>query len=152
MKIIKAKIKVDQSQEGTRYEYPSIWLANKERIPMIVYPSDRSDQVSDEKGEYQIVYPVVPEDLYEEMLKLHPEQFEPADQVEFEKYADKHHPRKIITLDQNKVNEIVSKVTLGVPVTLDEKNSINPEVEGGAIVKSKRVVDDVIELGVVFEK
>jgi hypothetical protein len=152
MKVIKAKIKVDQSQGSTQYEYPSIWLANKERIPMIVYPNDRSDQVSDEKGEYQIVYPVVPDDLYEEMLKLHPEQFEPAGQAEFEQYADKHHPRKVVTLDQNKVNEIVSKIALGKPVTKDEKNSINPEVDGGAVVKSKRVVDEVIEMGVVFEK
>jgi len=75
MKIIKAKIKVSHANGGTEYVYPQIWLDNVTEIPMIVYPNDRTDEVSESGETYQICYPVVPDELQTQMLAEHPEIF-----------------------------------------------------------------------------
>ena len=90
MKILKAKIYVDQSGGSTKYTYPQVWLDNRERIKEILYPQDRSDQGNDAKGTFQLVYPVVPDDVATELLKL-PE-FSVANRTEFENYSTKHYP------------------------------------------------------------
>ena len=72
MKVLKAKICITHKNGATQYiGYPQIWLDNKEKIPMILYPNDRSDEILNREGKLcQIVFPVVPDDLAMELLKF----------------------------------------------------------------------------------
>jgi len=145
MKIIKAKVKVTHEGGATHYVYPQIWLDNVSRIPMITYPNDRTDEVSDIDGEHQIVYPVVPDDLYTEMLTKHPEVFSVADQVEFEAYSDKHYPQKQIINDTDAVLLVLAKAQKGDVLTKADKNVLDPLNATAGVVSTERVIDKVIK-------
>lgn len=134
MKLLKAKVYVDQSKGNTTYSYPDAWMENVERIPAIFYPNDRSDQGKDEKGTYQVVYPIVPDDLVDAFLKLG---FEMADRKEVEAYTLKHNPPKETITDQNKVLAITAKVALGATLTQTEKDSLDPLKEETGVSMSK---------------
>lgn len=135
MKVLKAKVYVDQSNGATKYTYPQTWLDNKERIPEILYPNDRSDQGTDEKGTYQWVYPIVPDDVAQELIKL-PE-FTTPDRTELELYADKHAPVVERINNPDKVISILAKVTRGEKLTLAEQDAIDPTKPESGIVMTK---------------
>lgn len=144
MKIIKAKIKVTHDGGATQYVYPQIWLDNVSKIPQITYPNDRTDEVVDKGSEYQIVYPVVPDDLYTEMLSKEPDVFSVADQVEFEAYSDKHYPQKEVINDTNAVLSVLAKAQLGEVLTKAEKDVLDPKSAVAGVTQTERVIDTVI--------
>lgn len=135
MKIIKAKVYIDQDTGSTVYHYPDIWLKNKESIPAILYPQDRSDQGTDERGKFQIIYPVVPDDLATELLKL-PE-FSPANQKELEQYSLKHQPIKEVITDQSTVIKATLKLAKGQSLAQKEIDALDPDSPEPGIVKTK---------------
>jgi len=144
MKLIKAKIYVEQDAGGTRYTYPAIWLDNKERIPAILYPQDRSDQGTDEKGTFQFVYPVVPDDLVAAFEK---EGFEVADSQDAQAYSDKHAPAREVIEDQSKVIKILAKVALDTPLTQKEKEALDPLSPEKGITMSKSFIEIARDYG-----
>lgn len=141
MKIIKAKIKVTHDNGGTQYVYPHLWLDNVSRIPMITYPNDRTDEVADKNDTYQIVYPVVPDDLYDQMLIEHPEIFSVADQTEFEAYSDKHCPQKEIITDQQAVLTALAATTTGKELTQKQRDALDPTSDVPGVTLTKRMID-----------
>lgn len=143
MKVIKAKVKVTHDGGGTHYVYPAVWLDNVSRIPMITYPNDRTDEVVEIDNEYQIVYPVVPDDLYTEMLATNPEVFSVADQMEFESYSDKHYPQKEVINDTDAVLLVLAKAQKGEVLTQTENDIIDPRSMTAGIVSTERVIDKV---------
>lgn len=151
MKIIKAKIKVSHANGGTEYVYPQIWLDNVTEIPMIVYPNDRTDEVSESGETYQICYPVVPDELQTQMLAEHPEIFSVAEKTEFEAYADKHYPQKTIITDTDKVLSILAKSATGETLTKKDKDALDPQNETTGVTLSKRTADiATIDYGATF--
>ena len=70
MKVLKAKIEVvHPNGTSTEYkDYPQVWLDNKEKLQAILYPKDRSDEVSENGKLYQILYPLVPDELEADFL------------------------------------------------------------------------------------
>lgn len=124
MKILKAKVYVDQSGGKTTYIYPQVWLDNKEKFPAIMYPNDRTDQGTDEGGTYQWVYPVVPDDLAATLLAL-PE-FSAPTRADVQAYADKHWPAVETILDSTKVLTVVAKILRQEALTLDERKALDP--------------------------
>jgi len=151
MKIIKAKIKVTHDGGGTQYVYPQIWLDNVANIPMVTYPNDRTDEVVDRTGSYQIVYPAVPDELYNKMLAEHPEIFSVANRLEFETYSDKHYPVKDRITDQDAVMTVLAKVALKEVLTETDEAVINPTSPTAGINKTERVVDTVTQkYGAIF--
>lgn len=144
MKLIKAKVYIEQDASGTRYSYPSVWLDNKERIPAILYPQDSSDQGADEKGTFQFVYPLVPDDLVFDFEK---EGFEVADSQDAQAYSDKHAPAREFIQDQTKVISILAKVALDTPLTQKEKDALNPLSDEKGITMSKSFIEIARDYG-----
>lgn len=144
MKVIKAKIKVTHDGGATQYVYPKLWMDNVSRIPQVTYPNDRSDEVIDKSETFQIVYPVVPDDLYEEMLTKEPDVFSVADQIEFEAYSDKHYPQKEIITDTNAVLVVLARAQKGEVLTQGDKDILDPNSPVQGISRTERVVDTVI--------
>ena len=141
MKILKALVKVNHDNGGTQYIYPQIWLDNKENIPTILYPTDRSDEVDG----CQIVYPVVPDDVAD--LLLQNEGFSVADSVELQAYSDKHYPIVDRVVDQNKVITILAKATLGAALSTEEKNALDPTNPEPGIIKTKSFIEIARDYG-----
>lgn len=135
MKVLKAKVYVDQSNGSTKYTYPQVWLDNKERIPEILYPNDRTDQGTDQNGTYQWVYPIVPDDVAAELTKL--DEFEIADRIELETYAAKHAPVIERVTNPDKVISVLAKIARGEELTKQDTDTIDPEKPESGIVKTK---------------
>lgn len=151
MKILKAKIKVDHRGGGTKYEYPQIWLDNKENINPIFYPKDRTDEATDGTvGLHQVVYPNVPDAVATQMLADHPDIFSTADRTEFETYTDKHNPVKEIVTDQEAVLTVLAKVARKEKLTLEDEAVIDPLNEAAGVKKSKRMIDLALEYDATF--
>lgn len=150
MKIIKAKVLITHDNNATQYFYPQIWLDNKEKIPSILYPQDRTDEVADSNKLYQIVYSIVPDDLYAELLKL-PE-FSVPSQAEVQSYTDKHAPKRETMQDEGKVLSILAKVGRGVILNQQEKDALNPAHPEKGLGMSKDFVETCNDYGVIFEK
>lgn len=144
MKVIKAKIKVTHEGGGTHYVYPQIWLDNVSLIPMVTYPENRTDDIVEKGSEYQIVYPLVPDDLYAKMLETEPDVFSVADQAEFEAYSDKHYPQKEVISDTNAVLVVLAKAQKGEVLTKEEKDVLDPTSPVLGVSKTKRVIETVI--------
>lgn len=144
MKIIKAKIKVTHDNGGTQYVYPQLWLDNKERIPMISYQSDRTDEITTGQNTYQTCYPLVPDDLYAQMLAQHPEIFSVTNQVEFEAHSAKHNPTKQTITDKDALLTFLTKVALGETLTKEEKDKLDPKKEGAFITETPKEIDVAI--------
>ena len=143
MKILKAKIKVTHDNGATQYVYPQLWLDNVTRIPHITYPNDRTDEVQESGKEYQIVYPVVPDDLYTQMLAEHPEIFSVANKTEFEEYSDKHYPQKQIITDTNAALVVLAKAQKGETLTKAEKDVLDPKSSVAGVTLTERVIDKI---------
>ncbi len=143
MKVIKASIEVTHENGGTQYVgYPKVWLDNKERIPAILYPNDRTDEVQKDGKLSQVVYPVIPDDLEVAFLA---EGFELADPAELKAYSDKHTPSRETITDQTKILMILSKVALDTPLTQKEKEALDPTKPEAGITLTKTFVEMVKE-------
>lgn len=125
MKILKAKIEITHNDGGTQYNYPNVWLDNKHLIPMVVYQADRTDDIVEGEKMYQTCYLLAPDELYTEMLSKHPDIFSVANAVDFDAFSNKHSPQKEIITDQSAVFSVLSKATLGTPLTTKEKQVID---------------------------
>lgn len=143
MKILKAKIKVTHDNGATQYVYPQLWLDNVTRIPHITYPNDRTDEVQESGKEYQIVYPVVPDDLYTQMLAEHPEIFSVANKTEFEAYSDKHYPQKQIITDTDAVLTALVSVANGETLTQKQQEALDPVSAVPGVTLTERVIDKI---------
>ena len=147
MKILKVKIEVTHVNGATQYVgYPREWLDNKERIPTILYPSDKTDEIIEGGKIYQVVYPILPDDVYDIMKRL-PICSEPT-KAEIEAYSDKHLPQTIIINDQNKILTILAKAALEEKLTKEEKDALNPDKPTSGVTKTKKWTDNLIEYGV----
>jgi hypothetical protein len=146
-KILKVKIEVTHVNNATQYVgYPKEWMDNKSKISSILYPQDRTDEVVENGKIYHIVYPVLPDDVYELMKNL-PICSEP-DLSELSRYADKHAPQITRISDQEKVLQILSKAALEEKLTKEEKDALNPDNPTPGIIKSKKWIDTLQDYGV----
>lgn len=146
MKILKAKIEVSHANGGTEYlGYPAMWLAHKEKIPAILYPTDRSDEIEEGGKTYQFVYPCVPDDVADILLSSPDGLITLADQSEVVAYADKHLPSREIISDQSKVLAIVAKAARGEKLNEAEVNALDPEHPDEGVTKTKPWLDRVTE-------
>lgn len=150
MKLLKAKVKITHNDGATQYTYPQIWLNNKERIPSILYPKDRTDELVEGNALYQVVFPVVPDDLYDEFLKL-PE-FSIPSQAEVQSYTDKHLPKREVMQDESKVLSLLAKVGRGNALTQQEKDALDPAHPTKGLGMSKDFVEICNDYGVIFQK
>lgn len=150
MKLLKAKVKITHNGGGTQYTYPQIWLDNKERIPAILYPKDRTDELVEGNMLYQVVFPVVPDDLYDELLRL-PE-FSIPSQTEVRAYTDKHAPKREVMQDEEKVLSLLAKVGRGATLNQQEKNALDPAHPEKGLGMSKDFVEVCNDYGVIFQK
>ena len=147
MKILKVKIEITHDNGATQYiGYPKIWLDNKEKIKEILYPSNRTDEVGEGGKLYQIVYPILPDDLYEQMKTL-PICSEP-DPAELAAYSDKHAPQAERITDEKKVIAILAKTARGEVLAKADKDALDPENSTPGITKSKRWVDEIKKYGI----
>lgn len=144
MRILKAKIYVSQTPGNTEYRYSPVWLANKERIPAIIYPNDRTDQGTDAKGTYQIVYPCVPDDVAQALIDDPETDITECPRAEVAAYVEKHHPKKNMILDNVKVLTILSKSARGEKLSKDEIDAIDPKHPAEGINESK-FLHEIIE-------
>lgn len=125
MKLLKAKIEVTHENGATQYVgYPQLWLDNKEKIPAILYPKDRTDELDENGKTYQIVYPVVPDDLHPEFLQ--DALFSEPDLIELQAYNDKHSPSIEKISDADRVLSILTKVARNEALTPEEKLALDP--------------------------
>ena len=144
MKLLKVKIEVTHVNGATQYVgYPRIWLDNKERIQEILYPADRTDEVNENGKLYQIIYPVLPDDVYEQMKNLSI-CYEP-NLIELTAYSEKHAPQFERITDEKKVLAILAKVALGEELSKEEKDTLDPEKPASGISKSKKWIDGIRE-------
>jgi hypothetical protein len=147
MKILKVKIEVTHNNGATQYVgYPKEWLDNKEKISNILYPGDRTDEVGEGGKLYQIVYPVLPDDLYDKMKNL-PICSEP-NLAELTAYSDKHAPQVERITDENKVIGILAKTAQGKVLTKADKDALDPENPTPGITKTKRWIDEIKQYGI----
>lgn len=147
MKILKVKIEVTHENGGTQYiGYPKIWLDNTNKIPEILYPKDRTDEVDENGKTYQIVYPVLPDDLYEKMKDL-PICSEP-NLTEFTIYSDKHAPSVEVINNQQKVISILAKVGRKQILTKQEENALDPDNQEIGINKTEKWTDKIQKYGI----
>lgn len=148
MKILKAKIETNHEGNKTTNIHPDIWIANKERIPTVLYPQDRTDEIVENGKLYKIAYPVVPDDLADEFIK--DPNFSLADKTELTVYSNKHCPVRNITTDQNRVNDILAKIALDKPLTQEDKDAINPDHPAKGINKSQSFIELAQSYGVII--
>jgi len=146
MKVLKAKIKVEQTGNRTKYIYPKIWLDNIKKIPVILYPNDNTDDIKEVDQTYKTIFVTVPDDLYDTFLKS-PE-FSKHDQIEMDNFAEKHLPVKDRITDPEKVIGILAKSILGTPLTKEEQDAINPEKTELGINKTKSWEERCVKYGV----
>ena len=147
MKILKVKIEVTHEGGATQYVgYPKEWLDNKSKISIILYPQDRTDEVMENGKIYHIVYPILPDDVYDLMKGL-PICSEP-NLDELTTYSDKHMPQITKITDQDKVLSILAKVALDEKLTKEDRDALNPENSARGISKSKRWIDNLKDYGV----
>lgn len=140
MKIIKAKVYIEQDENSTRYVgYPTLWMQNKEKIPHIIYPRDRSDQATDRVGTYQTIYAVVDDAVYDVLIQ-DPQCSTPT-RNEIVDYQNKHEPKEYVIEDQAIVTSILAKQARGDKLTLEERNALDPEKAERGITKSKQFLE-----------
>lgn len=139
MKVLKAKIEVDHSSGGTRYIYPSIWLENKEKIPSILYPGNRLDEVEENGKTYQIVYPCIPLDLVSAFL-ANPN-FSVCTEDEVRACSDKHYPESPHITDEARVIAILAKSARGEELLPEESAAIDPNNPEPGITTSPKWSD-----------
>lgn len=146
-KILKVKVEVTHINGATQYVgYPKEWLDNKSKISAILYPADRTDEVSENGKTYQIVYPIIPDDVYDLMKNL-PICSEP-NLAELTAYADKHVPQTIRITDQDKVLAILAKAALDEKLTKEEKDALDPNNPTAGVTKTKKWTENLITYGV----
>ena len=140
MKIIKAKVYIEQTNSVTRYtEYPTGWLENKSSIPDILYPQDRTDHGTDEKGLFQILYAVVEDDAYEVIIQS-PLTSVPT-REEIETYQAKHRAVREVVKNEDNVIKILAKTARGIELNQKEKDVLDPEKSEEGINKSRTFLD-----------
>lgn len=135
MKILKAKVSINRWNGSTNYHYPWAWLSNKEKIPAILYPSNRNDEIIENGQLYQIVYPIVPDDVATELLK--DSNFSLPTRPEIESYANKHYPIKDSITDDKKILTILAKVARKESLTLEDEKALDPNSPEKGINKSR---------------
>lgn len=145
MKFLKAKIYIDQDAGSTRYTYPQVWLDNKERIPLIGTPNDREiakqcgDQAVDEKGTYQVLYPLVPDDLVDTLLALDGVTVATAEEVDA--FSETHLPKREVVNDQHAVLGVLVKQARGEVLTKADNSVLDPTTDTPGTTLSKSLVE-----------
>ncbi len=125
MKFLKAKIYIEQDEGGTRYTgYPEGWMDNKERIPMISYQSDRSDQGVENGKKFQTAYAIVPDDLYDILMQS--DQCSAPTKAEIEAHQNKHEPKTEVITNQTKILTALSKLARKEKLDPTELKAIDP--------------------------
>lgn len=140
MKVLKALVEVEHPNEGTTQYvgYPKAWLDNKEKIPTILYPQDRTDEMVQNGKTYQILYPVVPDDVATEMLKS--PDFSLANPVELNAYSAKHLPQREIARDDI-VLPILIKQARGEKLSPKDLNALDPNNPEPGVRMSEKFED-----------
>lgn len=145
MKVLKALIEVNHDGGGTNYVgYPQVWLDNKELIPSVLYPSDRSDEIFDKGRLFQTVFPIVPDDKVDDFLLAG---LEIADPSEVAAYSEKHYPKHEIIDDRKVVDDLLIKRAKGVPLTPQDEAALDPNKPEPGISFSKTFIDIANEYG-----
>ena len=147
MKILKAMVKVNQTAGGTTYEYPAVWLENKEKFPYIVYPANRGDEVDVDGASCQPVFVCVPDDIVD-ILKA--AGLTDAIQAEFTAFGDKHYPVTEVISDQGSVLPVLIAVANGEKLTDDQLKVLDPNDPTLGITKTKSVLEIAAGLGVTW--
>lgn len=145
MKLMKALIEINRDNGSTEYVgYPEVWLENKHRIPAILYPNDRTDDVVQDGKLYQPLFPVVPDDLVDAFISIG---FEIADSDEALAFSEKHAPSKEIIEDERTVLMVVSKSVRGEALSQKEKDALDPSKSERGITMSKSFFETAKQYG-----
>ncbi len=146
MKVLKALIEIEHpSSLSTNFiGYPQLWIDNKERIPMIMMPTDRSEDIEMNGKLYQPLFPLVPDDLFDAFLKI--DGFSEPDPVELQTFADKHAPQTEI-FEERIFNKIVLKFINGEELTQKDRDAIDPASPERGVTLSKGFINLAKEYG-----
>lgn len=146
MQILRAEVEITHPPAGgTVYVYPLTWLANKEKIPTILYPDNRTGEIERNGKRYQIVYPLVPDDLVDTFLKE--KGIELADPDEVQAYGEKHMPKREAVVHEQKVMVILAKFARGESLSDVEKEALDPAKEEPGVTLSKSFLEVCEEYG-----
>lgn len=147
MKVLKAYIEIEHpSPTSTNYiGYPQLWLDNATRIPLVLTPNDRSDEVVHNGKLCQILYPVVPDDLLDQFLAI--DGITLADPNELEAYSDKHTPRTESITHERVFNKIMLKFMRGEPLSKKDRDALDPTNPEPGVTMSKSFTDLADEYG-----
>ncbi|MFA5185356.1 MAG: hypothetical protein WC551_02625 [Patescibacteria group bacterium] len=125
MKVLKGKVEIEQTDGATRYIYPDFWMSVVSRLPAVLYPNTRGEEIEEGGKKFQPVFVFVPDELVDEMKEKCG--LVDAEKAEFEDFSDKHYPEKPRVTDVEKVLLIVSKTASGKKLTKDDEDALNPE-------------------------
>ena len=146
MKVLKYFVSIEQDIGGTRYSYPDTWIQNKEKFPMVIYPSARGEETTRDGKPCQPVFVLVPDDLVDDMKIIgcvH------ASETEFRSFSDKHYPSRDIISDQSSTLLAISRVIKGT-ATGKDMDVLDPESSEPGVSKSKSAYELAGDYGVTY--
>lgn len=132
-KILKVKIKREQSETGTHYVYPLEYDAQK--IQVIAYESiGQEDKIKERGNKDEYCIGVVKDEDAANFLKSN--DIEELDEPKAIELGSKFKPQITKIHEPNRVLEILSKQARGGELNRKEINELDPEIDKGPIRKS----------------